>query len=174
MRDFPLLVHQEDRLKEVFMIRIVRCVHLFSLVVWLGGMVFFTFFAAPTIFKVLPSESAGDLVGNIFPQYWLMGYICSFTALITLVIMSIHGKTFPRLKIFLLALMIGTTFYSGLVVDEKAGKIKTEIRITTETHKKEALRLEFKKIHGWAMILNMTIMILGLVFIYMTANHLRA
>ena len=45
------------------MINIIRFIHLMSLIVWLGGMVFFSFIVAPSIFQALPTETAGDVVG---------------------------------------------------------------------------------------------------------------
>ena len=40
------------------------------MVIWVGMIVFFTFFAAPSIFKALPRELAGEVIGHIFPKYW--------------------------------------------------------------------------------------------------------
>jgi len=44
-------------------LNIARFLHLFSLVVWQGSIIFFSFFTAPAIFKSLPREEAGDVVG---------------------------------------------------------------------------------------------------------------
>ena len=87
------------------MIHIIRFIHLSSLVVWIGSIVFFSFIAAPCIFKALPRETAGDVVGEIFPKYWLVGYICSIAALLTLAYMSAYEKSVPVIKISLLVLM---------------------------------------------------------------------
>jgi len=87
------------------MIHIIRFIHLSSLVVWIGSIVFFSFIAAPGIFKALPRETAGDVVGEIFPKYWLIGYICSIAALLTLAYMSAYEKSVPVIKISLLVLM---------------------------------------------------------------------
>ncbi|MCK5237718.1 MAG: DUF4149 domain-containing protein, partial [Deltaproteobacteria bacterium] len=63
---------------------IFKFVHLLSIVTWVGMLIFFSFVAAPSIFKVLPRESAGDVVGSIFPKYWLLGYLCGALSILSL------------------------------------------------------------------------------------------
>lgn len=152
---------------------IIRFIHLFSLVVWLGGMMFFSFIAAPSIFKILPRETAGDVVGDIFPKYWMIGYVCSILALLTLVIISFQEKAYPWIRIGLLILMAGLVFYSGKVIGKNAMEVKAQIRITEDQAQKEALRLKFKAIHRNSTILNVIIMILGIVVVFLTAYALR-
>ena len=51
-------------------------IYLLSLVCWIGSIIFFSFNAAPIIFKTLDREKAGEVVGKIFPLYYKLGYIC--------------------------------------------------------------------------------------------------
>ena len=155
------------------MIHIIRFIHLSSLVVWIGSIVFFSFIAAPCIFKALPRETAGDVVGEIFPKYWLIGYICSIAALLTLAYMSAYEKSVPVIKISLLVLMTLITFYAGLVVGNKAREIKAEIKAVEDPAKKEFLRTEFKTLHLKSVILNIALLILGIVFLFLTAYNIR-
>lgn len=156
------------------MIHIIKFIHLSSLVVWFGGIVFFSFIATPGIFKVLTRETAGDVVGEIFPKYWLIGYICSTTALLTLAYMAVYEKMFPVLKVSLLVLMTLITFYSGLAVGSKARAIKAEMKAVEDPAKKESLRVEFKSLHLRSVILNIAVLILGIVFIFLTAYNIKA
>lgn len=155
------------------MITIIRFIHLLSLIVWLGGMIFFSFIAAPSIFKVLPRETAGDVVGDIFTKYWIIGYICSITALAALLILSFQEKAYPWTRIGLLVLMTAMVFYSGKVIGKNAIEVKAQIRATEDQTQKEALRLKFKAIHRNSMILNAVILILGIVVILLTAYAIR-
>src|SRR2546422_5980771 len=52
-----------------------RYLYLLSLVLWIGGVVFFSFLASPSIFKIPPPEQAGQVVGDIFSKYHLLGYV---------------------------------------------------------------------------------------------------
>lgn len=148
---------------------IIRFIHLLSLVVWVGGMTFFSFIAAPSIFKVLPKETAGDVVGAIFPKYWMMGYICGISSLATIVLLSLMDRVYPWISIGLLALMCGLAFYSGMAVGAKAVKVKAEIRKTEDPSKKEKLRADFRVIHTESAILNAIILILGLIVLFITS-----
>lgn len=133
-------------------------------------MIFFSFIAAPSIFKVLPRDKAGDVVGDIFPKYWIMGYVCSITALLTILILSFHGQSFPIARISLFVLMCGLTFYSGLAIGTKTREIKARIRTIEDTTHKEMLNAEFGSLHRRSTILNSIIMILGLIAIFLAAT----
>jgi putative copper export protein len=48
---------------------VLRFIYLLAIALWIGGMAFFSFVAAPSIFKALPREQAGHVVADIFPKY---------------------------------------------------------------------------------------------------------
>lgn len=155
------------------MMTLIRFLHLLSLVAWMGGIMFFSFIAAPSIFKVLPRETAGDVVGDIFPKYWLMGYVCSITALATVMILSYLERTYPWIRIGLLVLMTGIVFYSGLVIGANARDVKAQIRTIEDQTRKEILKAEFKRLHLRSAILNSITLALGLIVLLITAHSLR-
>jgi uncharacterized membrane protein len=152
---------------------VIRFIHLISLVVWVGSIIFFSFLAAPSIFKSLPRETAGDVIGVIFPKYWMVGYICSIVLLVTLLAIAVDAKLLPTMKIGILVVMTALTFYSGLAVGGKARTIKAEIRAVEAAEQKEPLMKRFKVLHRRSMILNVVILLLGLFFIYLTSYSLR-
>lgn len=149
----------------------VKFLYLFSIVVWIGSIVFFSFLAAPSIFKVLPRETAGEVVGDIFPKYWLVGYISSLLALSTLLIDSMSSHTSPFVEIAILVAMSLLCFYTGLVIGPKARDIKADIK-KAEPSEVGPLRRSFKRVHAISLVLNMFVLALGLVLIYFTALRL--
>lgn len=149
---------------------IIRFIHLLSLIVWIGGMIFLVTIGAPSIFKVLPREAAGDVLGDIFPRYWIMGYLCSGTALVTIFILSIREKVYPWGRISLLVLMTVLTLYLGLVVAARAREVRVQIRTIEDGSKKEALKEEFKVLHKWSVFLNVIILISGLAVVFLITN----
>lgn len=151
---------------------ILKFIHLLSIVVWIGMLIFFSFLGAPSIFKVLPRETAGEVVGHIFPKYWITGYVTSITALASLIIISLQHKNVPTARVIILVVMTAVTFYSGLVVGSKARAIKAEMKATEETSKKAELREKFKKVHAVSSILNLAVIILGLVLVFLTSRVL--
>ncbi|ODS34675.1 MAG: hypothetical protein SCARUB_00255 [Candidatus Scalindua rubra] len=155
------------------LILFVKFIHLMSLVVWIGSIIFFSFFGAPSIFKVLERELAGNLVGNIFPKYWMIGYICSTVAIGSLLLLWKMGTSSAIVRTILLSIMMIITFYTGLRIGPMVREAKTQMRATEDVEKKEELRQRFLKIHRRSSEMNVTILILGIVTIFMTAYHLR-
>lgn len=155
------------------MLNFLRFVLLFCITVWMGMLIFFTFLAAPSIFKVLPRELAADLVANIFPKYWLVGYISGILSLIALLVISFIEKVFPAGRLFLISLMTAITFYSGLVVGMKAGEVRAEMKQARDPQTTAALKEDFKRLHFRSAALNISVILLGAGYIYLTARTLR-
>ena len=152
------------------MLELLNFIHLLSIVVWLGMLIFFTFLAAPSIFKVLPKETAGDVVGSIFPKYWITGYVTSVLATATLIATASLQAAWPGWRLPVLIAMTAISFYSGLVIGVKARGIKAKIRADSDD--KEALRRDFKRVHAVSAILNITVIILGIILVFLTSAAL--
>ncbi len=140
--------------------------HLLSLVLWLGGMVFFSFIAAPSVFKVLNREMAGTVVGDIFPKYFLMGYVLSVVMLATLGHIAKWDFTPFRIQLGILVAATALTFVSGMVIGAKARAVKAQMYAEHDAGKKEALRKEFGKTHAVSSVVNLGIVILLLVYVW--------
>ncbi|MDD5434167.1 MAG: DUF4149 domain-containing protein [Nitrospira sp.] len=149
---------------------IVRFLHLLSLVTWIGGMIFLVTIGAPSIFKVLPRETAGDVFGDIFPRYWIMGYICSITALATITIISINEQVYPWERIGLLAFMTVLTFFLGLVLAARTRKIRLQIRAEGDTPQRGIMTKKFRKIHNISVSLNVIILIAGIAVLFLSVG----
>ena len=153
------------------MLIVFKFLYLLSIVVWIGSIIFFSFLAAPSIFKVLPRETAGEVVGDIFPKYWMVGYAASLLALSTLLIDAMLNHTSPFVEIAILVAMSLLGFYAGLVIGPKARDIKAEIK-KEDGGEVEPLRRAFKRVHAVSAALNMLVLVLGLTLIYFTALRL--
>ena len=155
------------------LITFAKFFHFMTLIIWIGTIIFFSFFGAPSIFKVLDRELAGDVVGDIFPKYWMIGYICSPIALGTLLFLQKLGTLNTTGRVVILSIMLINVYCSGLVVGTKAKSVKAEMRATEDVEKKELIRKHFMKIHGISMMMNLTVLILGIVVIFITAYHVK-
>lgn len=139
---------------------IVKYLHMLTLCVWVGGMVFFTFIGAPAIFKDLPRDMAGVAVGGIFPKYWMMGYVCSLLLLGTLLYITKGNFGAFKVQVGILAVAVALSFVSGLVVGVKAHDIKTQMNAEQDAMKKEELHKEFRKMHGISALMNVATILL--------------
>jgi len=158
------------------MLIISRYIHLLSIVVWIGSIVFFSFIGAPAIFRTLDRQAAGDVVGAIFPKYFMLWQVCSVLSILTLLHVGFVTGFSSSVKVGLviLALMGGITAYSSLVNGPQAREVKTQIRTETDEVKKEELKKKFGRLHGISMVLNIATLILGLVLIYFVIRYLPA
>jgi hypothetical protein len=149
------------------MVTLIHFIHLLSLVVWMGSIIFFSFFAAPAIFRLLDRQKAGEVVGAIFPKYYGIGYICSVLAAATLML-SPQGMEGPPL--IFLTVMAACTFYAGLILNPQARDLKQQMQDQPENH--EALETQFRSLHGWSVRLNGAVLMFGLGLLWTTAMRI--
>lgn len=157
------------------MLNALKFILLISIVVWVGMLVFFTFFVTPAVFQALPRDMAGDVVARIFPKYWAMGYIAGILSLASLIGISFIEKGFPAARIILLAMMTALTFYSGLVIWPEAKAVRAQMSEVkgTDQARFEELSGEFKKLHSESYVMNMVVMAAGVVFVFFTSRNIR-
>ncbi len=149
------------------MVTLIHFIHLLSLVMCMGSIIFFSFFAAPAIFRLLDRKQAGEVVGAIFPKYYGIGYICSVLAAVTLML-SPRGMEGPPL--IFLAVMAACTFYAGMVINPQARVLKQQMQEQPEN--REALETQFQSLHGWSVRLNATVLMFGLGLLWTTAMRI--
>ena len=152
---------------------IVKYAHLLTLIVWLGGMIFFSFVATPSIFKTLSREMAGTVVGDLFPKYFILGYVASLALLATLWVIARDNLAAVRVPLVILAAATALTFVSGMGVGAKARDIKAQMHTERDAAKNEELRKAFGKIHGVSVLINVAIMLLLLVYVWYVPEALN-
>lgn len=151
---------------------VVTTLYLLSLIVWIGGIVFFSFIGAPSIFKVLPPEYAGRAVGAIFPKYYPMGYVSGAVSFACLIFSAAKTGHWPILKILLVLAMLTLTVYSSLVIHPKAKSLKEEMQIATGKSDITEIKKQFDRVHFASVINNGIVLVLGIILIVATARQL--
>jgi hypothetical protein len=149
---------------------LIHFIYISSLVCWIGSIVFFSFFAAPAIFKVLDREKAGEVVGIIFPRYYLIGYVCAVLTLVTLLV----GAQAPiGMKLVFLLVMMAGLLPAGLIVSPKARDLKARIKSTVSSEERNSLELRFKTLHSLAVKLNGVVLLAGLGLLWLSGAGLQ-
>ena len=144
---------------------LINFIYLLSLVCWVGSIIFFSFFVAPVVFKTLEREKAGELVGIIFPRYYMIGYVCGVLVFAALLL---TGPETAGLKWCAWGIMMLGTVYAGLAVNPKARILKEKLKDAPETEKPD-LEARFKTLHSLSVKLNATVLFAGLWLLWMTA-----
>ncbi len=150
------------------MVSVLHFAHLLSVTIWIGSIIFFSFIAAPAIFKMLPRETAGDVVAKIFPQYYKLGCFCGIVALLTLWSFS-TGSMHDIWRLSTLGLMTLLSLFSAIRVGPKVRQLKADLRAAAEGPDREEQQQRFSRLHGFSMILNMIVLLVGLIFLGITA-----
>ena len=136
-------------------------------------MIFFSFIAAPSIFKVLTVDDAGKVVAQIFTKYYWMGYICGPAALVTSLFTGPSGAGLGGLKTFLLAVMVVAFFYAGFWIRPRIVSLKSELKETTDYSIVADLKGRFDKAHKSSVRFNVLVMICGVIVLLITATTLK-
>jgi Domain of unknown function (DUF4149) len=146
-------------------------IYLLSLVCWLGGMVFFSIFSAPIIFRVLARADAGKVVSGIFPRYYLLGYIAGAVALVLAVYFCVlrNGRLWWILSAAALALALGLTIYAGGVLRPRIDAIHI---VAEEQNPDPVHKAEFDRLHRLSVSLNGAVMVLNLLALLASAAAL--
>jgi len=157
----------------------LRFVMLLSLVVWVGGLIFFAFVLAPTVFSpgLLPThQMAGSIVGRSLD---LLHFMAIASGIIFLVSSTLYnrlsvGTTRPlTARHILILLMLLLTLISQFVISPKMHGIREEVGVIDNVPLNSPLRMQFDRLHVWSEDFEIAVLLLGLVAVYATAQAFR-
>ena len=157
---------------------ILRFFYLLSLVFWIGSIFFFSSSTAPSIFKILPRQMAGDVVTDIFPKYYLIAYICGGVAIITSILSWFTGIHSSRIlylsRIIILVIMVGLAIFAGAVIRPQALEVRAQMRsLSEDSPQYRGVQTRFNKLHRQSVIINSVIFLLGFAIIFITAYNYK-
>ena len=157
----------------------LRFLMFLSLVVWLGGLIFFAFVVAPTVFSpgLLPTRQlAGSIVGRSIDRLHYMAIVSGIVFLTTSMLYSrmASGNARPlAARHVLIVLMLLLTVISQFAISPKMHAIRAEVGIIDDLPPDNPLRMEFDRLHMWSEKFEVAVLLLGLVALYTTAQALR-
>ena len=100
-------------------------IYLIAMGVWLGGVVFFSFFTAPVISERLPRQQATELISLIFPRYYNLGYVCGSGMLLAGAYPLLSEPTLTSWTAEVIALVAtGVSLYAGRVVMPRVRRLR--------------------------------------------------
>jgi len=157
---------------------IVRFLLLLSLVVWIGGIAFFAFVLAPTVFHpgILPSRQlAGQVVSRSLGILHWMGLTCGFVFLVSSMLDSQittgYTSVFAARNLLVYA-MIVLTLISMFGISTRMLQLRNDMVFIDNVPHDDARRVEFNRLHEWSTRLEGAVLLLGLGVIFLTARRL--
>jgi hypothetical protein len=152
----------------------LRFFMLLSLVVWLGGITFFAFVLAPTVFTVLPTrELAGTVVNRTLPILHWMGVVSGIVFLVTSMTYSAMTTGSAQAlapRHILILLMLILTLVSMFVVSSRMMVLRAEMGVIDTVPQDDPRRVEFNQLHHWSTRIEGSVYLIGLVVLYLTAR----
>lgn len=153
----------------------VRFLMLLSLVVWVGGIIFFAFVVAPALFSVLPTRQlAGSVVTRCLGALHWIGVGCGVAFLIFSIWESYGRLGAVRLDSLRNGMVIGMlalTLLSQIVVGGQMQALRSNMGDIDTVSVTDARRVEFNSLHQWSTRLEVMVLLLGLVAIYAMARQ---
>ena len=149
---------------------------LLALVVWLGGLIFFSFVVAPTVFSVLPTRDlAGNVVNRSLAILHIMGLVCGVVfAAASMGYSALHSgsaEPFAPRHLLIYAMLILTLIAQFGVAPRMAAR-RTSMGVIDNVPQSDARRVEFNRLHHWSTRLGGSIFFLGLGVLFLTARRL--
>jgi Ca2+/Na+ antiporter len=137
-----------------------------ALALWVGGMSIFTFLVAPIIFKSYGKDMASDIVGHIFPKYFLYDLILAAVALALFFLMTVERKTFAsRLSLVLLVVALIVNLFIVFKLHPEAVKAKQEVTSFERESPDSPARRKFTRLHALSATLNLLIIVDGIILL---------
>jgi uncharacterized membrane protein len=152
----------------------LRFLMLLSLVVWIGGLIFFAFVLAPTAFSVLPTTHlAGNVVGRALSK---LHWIAIFSGIVFLISSLLYNRfTDGTAHIFaarhiLLCAMLALTLVSQFGIMPHMDTLRASLGEVSAAPLDNHERIQFDALHVWSTRVEGAVLLLGLVAIYLTAS----
>jgi len=146
----------------------IKWLYIVSLGVWVGSIIFFSFFIAPTVFKVLKPEDAARLQRALFPKYYFVGMICAGIGIVCVGLLlaeRVFGKWPGVLSLLLLAAMGATDLWLRQAIVPHMAEIREQRVAAKEPD--PAVEEEWKSLHRLSVQLNGAVLLAGLVLVFL-------
>jgi len=152
----------------------LRFVMVLSLVVWIGGLIFFAFVLAPTAFQVLPNTHlAGNVVGRALGKLHWIAIISGVVFLIASLLYSYLTQGTAHIfamRHILICLMLALTLFSQFWIIPRMDTLRASVGDFATVPLTDPQRVQFDALHVWSTRVESTVLLLGLVLIYLTAS----
>ena len=155
----------------------LRFLMLLSLVVWIGGLIFFAFVLAPTAFQVLPNTHlAGNVVGRALGKlHWIAivsGIVFLLSSLLYSRVTDGTAHVFAMRHI-LICLMLALTLISQFWIIPRMDTLRAQVGDFAAVPLTDPARVQFDALHVWSTRVESAVLLVGLVVIYLAGSAIN-
>jgi hypothetical protein len=152
---------------------ILRFLMLLALTIWIGGIIFFPV-VAQISFSVLPSPHLAGLVvrNSLIAMHWMgMGAGVLFLACSVVENRFAHGYFSLFRPIHLpIFIMLALTAISQFRIIPHMDALRTTAGDIAQLSASDPVRLQFDSLHVWSTRIEGTVLVLGLIVLYLTTK----
>jgi hypothetical protein len=140
-----------------------------TLALWVGGITVFTFLITPVIFRSFSRDQAGEIVGKLFPGYFLYNLVVAALTLILFFLVAVdQTSTAARLSLFLATIALFINAYVVFKLHPDTVRVKQQIK-SFESESPDSLeRRQFNRLHAVSASLNLLLLAEGIVLLLMS------
>jgi uncharacterized membrane protein len=149
----------------------LRLLMLLALIIWVGGIIFFAFVLAPTLFGVLPTTKlAGDVVNATLGKLHWMGLVSGVVFLVCSLLYNwqkhVQLRPFALSHIFIVLMLVFTVVSQFGITPRMR-----DLRSSPSLMESSSGRDEFDRLHAWSTRLEGGVLFLGLGVVVLTARR---
>jgi uncharacterized membrane protein len=153
----------------------LRTVMLLALIVWIGGIIFFSFVVAPTLFAVLPTrELAGAVVSRCLSALHWIGLVSGLVFLLCSIVYNqmkfANARLLSATHVLLLAMLVLTAI-SQFRITPKMQTLRAEMHAIDNVPADDPRRMEFNGLHQWSTRAEGGVLLCGLIAVVLTARR---
>lgn len=142
-----------------------------SLALWTGGMALFTFIVTPAIFRSFERDQAGEIVGSLFPGYFLYLLALSALALVLFFLLGADQSTRSfRASLVLLVVGVIINAYVLFSLHPRTVEVKQQVASFERSAPDSPARKEFRKLHAVSAVLNLALLADGIALLMLSRN----
>ena len=133
--------------------------YTFVLALWVGGMALFTFIVTPVIFRSFGRDLAADVVGRLFPGYFVYNLALAGAALLLFFLAAgVRSGSPSRASLVLLVAALLVNTYITFKLHPAIVQVKQQVAsFEAETPDLDA-RKRFRRLHAVSAVLNIAVL----------------
>lgn len=140
---------------------LVLTLYTFALAFWTGGIALFTFIVTPVIFRSYGRDQAGEIVGRLFPGYFLFCLAVAAASLFLFLLLRPDlSSNAARSSLVLLAAAVLVSAYVQFSLHPRTVRVKQQVA-TFEAALDSPARVAFRRLHAESAVLNLFLLLDG-------------
>ena len=144
---------------------------LASLTVWVGSIVFFSFFATPAVLLTSPPAAALRVAAPMTLSYLKLGWICGGIAMVSVLLLPPIEGLYSATRIVLVAVMFLISLYLAFDIGARVKQVEEAVNGAEGDDVPKSAVQEFESVRDVAGQLNGSLLLLGAIVVFITAFY---